>query len=85
MRFVVALVASWLAVGFFTGLARRRGWGQPVRRDGLQTHLSKDGTPTMGGVPFGLVIFIVWFVMVGFPGLSDEKGWAAVIMAFCMA
>jgi phospho-N-acetylmuramoyl-pentapeptide-transferase len=84
MRFIVALVASWLAVGFFTGLARRRGWGQSVRRDGLQTHLVKDGTPTMGGVPFGLLIFIVWLVMVGLPGLSDEKGWAAVIMSFCM-
>jgi phospho-N-acetylmuramoyl-pentapeptide-transferase len=84
VRFVVALVASWLAVGAFTGLARRRGWGQTVRRDGLQAHITKEGTPTMGGVPFSLVIFVVWLFMVGLPGLSDQKGWAAVVMSLCM-
>jgi phospho-N-acetylmuramoyl-pentapeptide-transferase len=38
----------------------------------------------MGGVPFSVVIFVVWLLMIGIPGLSDEKGWAAVIMAFAM-
>ena len=80
----MALIGSWLAVGLFIGIAKSRGWGQTVRRDGLQTHIVKDGTPTMGGVPFCVVIFAVWLLMVGIPGLSDEKGWAAIIMAFAM-
>ena len=29
---------------------RRRGFGQEIRDDGPQTHLTKRGTPTMGGV-----------------------------------
>ena len=76
----MSLVASWLSVGVFIGIAKSRGWGQTVRRDGLQAHIVKDGTPTMGGVPFSLVIFLVWLLTIGLPGLSDEKGWAAVLM-----
>jgi len=49
--FVTALV-----FGFIFGrplidlLRRRQGRGQPIRDDGPQTHLSKAGTPTMGGL-----------------------------------
>ncbi len=31
-------------------LRRRQGKGQPIRADGPQSHLSKAGTPTMGGL-----------------------------------
>lgn len=45
-----------LLFGFFFGpplilsLRRRQGKGQPIRSDGPATHLSKAGTPTMGGL-----------------------------------
>ncbi|MFC7703283.1 phospho-N-acetylmuramoyl-pentapeptide-transferase [Plastorhodobacter daqingensis] len=45
-----------LVFGFLFGrplidlLRRRQRNGQPIRDDGPQTHLSKAGTPTMGGV-----------------------------------
>jgi phospho-N-acetylmuramoyl-pentapeptide-transferase len=64
--------------------AKQRGWGQTVRRDGPATHLVKDGTPTMGGIPFTLVIFAVWLVFVGLMGASDTKGWAVLGLAFGM-
>jgi phospho-N-acetylmuramoyl-pentapeptide-transferase len=84
MSVVIATVLSWFAVGSFVGIAKSRGWGQTVRRDGPATHLSKDGTPTMGGVPFSVVIFLVWLVMIGLAGYTDRKGWAAYLMSLGM-
>ncbi len=48
--------ATALIFGFIFGqplidlLRRRQGKGQPIRDDGPQTHFSKAGTPTMGGL-----------------------------------
>ncbi len=84
MIVVVAALLSWFLVGVFLSTAKRRGWGQTVRREGPETHLVKDGTPTMGGVPFSAAIFIVWIVFIGLTNSSDSKGWAAVLMAFGM-
>jgi phospho-N-acetylmuramoyl-pentapeptide-transferase len=84
MSVVIATVLSWFAVGSFVGIAKSRGWGQTVRRDGPATHLSKDGTPTMGGVPFSIVIFLVWLLMIGLAGYTDRKGWAAYLMSLGM-
>ncbi|MBC7477130.1 MAG: phospho-N-acetylmuramoyl-pentapeptide-transferase [Pseudorhodobacter sp.] len=48
--------ATALIFGFMFGqplidlLRRRQGRGQPIRDDGPQSHLSKAGTPTMGGL-----------------------------------
>jgi phospho-N-acetylmuramoyl-pentapeptide-transferase len=81
---VVAALLSWFMVGAFISLAKARGWGQTVRRDGPATHIVKDGTPTMGGVPFSLAIFAVWLLFIGFTNSSDSKGWAAIGMAFGM-
>jgi phospho-N-acetylmuramoyl-pentapeptide-transferase len=84
MSVVIATVLSWFAVGSFIGIAKSRGWGQTVRRDGPATHLIKDGTPTMGGVPFSIVIFLVWLIMIGLAGYTDRKGWAAYLMSLGM-
>lgn len=46
-----ALLAAAATRGFLT-LARTRGWGKVVRRDGPEGHLVKEGTPTLGGVAF---------------------------------
>ncbi|HHY49968.1 MAG TPA: phospho-N-acetylmuramoyl-pentapeptide-transferase [Alphaproteobacteria bacterium] len=36
--------------GMISALRLRQGGGQPIREDGPQGHLSKKGTPTMGGL-----------------------------------
>jgi phospho-N-acetylmuramoyl-pentapeptide-transferase len=36
--------------GIIQALKLRQGRGQPIRADGPQTHLTKAGTPTMGGL-----------------------------------
>lgn len=51
----VAALLSMLLTGVFVQLAQRRGWGKVEREDGPQSHLPKQGTPTMGGVAFMLV------------------------------
>jgi len=60
---MIALCAllSWFLVGLFIRLSRARGWGQPIRKDGPQTHLQKEGTPTAGGVAFVLALTLVFF------------------------
>ncbi|HEX8192209.1 MAG TPA: phospho-N-acetylmuramoyl-pentapeptide-transferase [Allosphingosinicella sp.] len=51
-----AAVATALVIGLLIGpkfigwLRIRQGKGQPIRTDGPQSHLSKRGTPTMGGL-----------------------------------
>ena len=50
---VAGLLALGLAAIFVPGVlrwARRVGAGQHVREDGPRSHLSKEGTPTLGGV-----------------------------------
>lgn len=38
---------------------RRRGIGKKIRIEGPQTHLVKEGTPTMGGIMIWLGVFLV--------------------------
>ena len=51
-----AALATALFIGMLIGqrfivmLRMRQGKGQPIRSDGPQSHLSKAGTPTMGGL-----------------------------------
>ena len=53
---------------------RRQGLGQEIRDDGPETHLSKQGTPTMGGT------VIVGATVLGYIAphlfLMNRPGWA---------
>lgn len=57
---LIAALLSWFLTGLFIRESKKRGWGQPIRADGPQTHLTKAGTPTAGGVAFTLVVVLVW-------------------------
>jgi phospho-N-acetylmuramoyl-pentapeptide-transferase len=49
--FVTALIFGFLfGRPLIDFLRRKQGKGQPIRDDGPQSHLSKAGTPTMGGL-----------------------------------
>jgi phospho-N-acetylmuramoyl-pentapeptide-transferase len=48
----VALLIALLGTPLFIRLMRRLGYGQPIRVEGLKSHESKRGTPTMGGAVF---------------------------------
>lgn len=47
-----ALAFTLFLTPVFAQLFRRLGWGQFIRDDGPQSHHSKRGTPTMGGIVF---------------------------------
>jgi len=48
----IALIAALLGTPLFIRLMRRLGYGQPIRVEGLKSHETKRGTPTMGGAVF---------------------------------
>lgn len=43
------MIALFIGKPFIAYLRLKQGKGQPIRSDGPQTHLSKAGTPTIGG------------------------------------
>jgi phospho-N-acetylmuramoyl-pentapeptide-transferase len=59
----VSLVGTRLLI---TALERRR-IGQPIREDGPQGHITKAGTPTMGGIAIVIAATVAW-------GVSDLSG-----------
>jgi phospho-N-acetylmuramoyl-pentapeptide-transferase len=70
-----ATLLTALAIGLLIGpkfinmLRVRQGKGQPIRADGPQTHLTKVGTPTMGGLMIltSLVISMLLWMDPGSP------------------
>ncbi|MBU4238472.1 MAG: phospho-N-acetylmuramoyl-pentapeptide-transferase, partial [Alphaproteobacteria bacterium] len=45
-----AIVAAAMGSRFINWIRAKQGKGQPIRDDGPVSHLSKVGTPTMGGL-----------------------------------
>ena len=80
-RAVMAALTA-LLIGLFAGPAVIRNLtrlkiGQPVRAYGVETHLSKSGTPTMGGVLVLLAIAtstLLWF------DLSNRFVWIVLVV-----
>ena len=62
---VIAFVVTLIAGKILIPLLRRLKAGQSIREDGPTWHMSKQGTPTMGGLMFiigiGVAIFIAGF------------------------
>ena len=61
---MISFVISAAAGPKIIGILRRLKAGQTVRDDGPQTHLKKNGTPTMGGIIFllGVVVTCLFYV-----------------------
>lgn len=65
---IIVLMTSW-AIAYFAGprllpVLRKLKFGQTVRDDGPQSHLQKNGTPTMGGFIFITAIIITSVVII---------------------
>jgi len=66
---IALLIAGGFSLGFtlfltplFIKLFNKLGWGQFIRDDGPQSHHSKRGTPTMGGIVFIIGAVTGYFV-----------------------
>ena len=66
---IISILLTPLAIRAF----RRQGLGQEIRDDGPESHLSKKGTPTMGGTV--IVGATVGGYMMAHLFLSDRDGW----------
>ena len=60
---------------FIGWLRVKQGKGQPIRADGPQTHLSKIGTPTMGGL---MILIAVMVSMLLWMDLNNRYTWACI-------
>ena len=74
-------VLTALIISFIVGPAMIRRLslhqiGQTVRNDGPQTHLSKAGTPTMGGA---LIVIAISVTTLLWADLSNRYVWAALV------
>ena len=94
MAALTALMIGLLAGPYVIRRLRELKIGQPVRGYGMQTHLSKNGTPTMGGVLILLSIAVstflwfdlsnrfVWIVLIvtlGFGAIGWADDWRKVV------
>ena len=55
---IVSLIGTWVLIG----ILERRRIGQPIREDGPAGHITKAGTPTMGGVAIVLAAALAWLI-----------------------
>ena len=67
------LLGPW----FISWLRAKQGKGQPIRSDGPQSHLSKRGTPTMGGL---LILIAVISSVLLWMNLSNIYVWACLLV-----
>ncbi len=82
-RAVMAALTA-LLIGLIAGPAVIRGLaalkiGQPVREYAMETHLSKSGTPTMGGV---LILIGIAISTLLWADLSNRFVWIVMIVTF---
>ncbi len=65
---LISFIAALGAGHFLIPLLQRLKAGQQIRDDGPKTHLSKAGTPTMGGLFIGLGVLAVAVIFIGQTG-----------------
>ena len=56
LTLVIAFIITVMLAPGFIPMLHRLKFGQEVRDDGPQSHLKKQGTPTMGGIMFLIAI-----------------------------
>ena len=70
----VALAISLIGTQAFINWLTRHRIGQPIREDGPQGHVTKAGTPTMGGLVIVVSAFSGWVVSDLYNGVYTRTG-----------
>jgi len=74
---ITALVICWVAAPRFIRWLNANQHQQPIRKDGPQSHLAKQGTPTMGGL---LIIVSVAVSTLLWADLGNAFIWLALLV-----
>ncbi|WP_423364509.1 phospho-N-acetylmuramoyl-pentapeptide-transferase [Mycoplasma sp. P36-A1] len=81
---VVTLLTSWILtviiMPVFIPVLHKFKFGQSIREDGPQSHLKKQGTPTMGGIAFVLSTMITMLILR--PGFLASPNGLAITIVF---
>ncbi|MDP2262455.1 MAG: phospho-N-acetylmuramoyl-pentapeptide-transferase [Hydrogenophaga sp.] len=77
MAAMTALILGLVAGPFFIRRLAALKIGQPIREYAMQTHLSKGGTPTMGGV---LILFAIALSTLLWFDLSNRFVWIVLLV-----
>lgn len=77
----VALAVSILVTPYLIRLFSQQGFGQEIREEGPQSHRSKRGTPTMGGVA---IVVAIWAGYLAAHLVGVESGPSASAMLVLM-
>ncbi len=80
--FLLGFVLSLVLGAVLIPLLRRLKAGQSIREEGPKWHMSKQGTPTMGGLMFIAAVTVTAFTL-GLPGLlaGDTSGVFVLVFA----
>jgi phospho-N-acetylmuramoyl-pentapeptide-transferase len=76
---ITALLIAFLLGPWLIRVLRDRQIGQTIRRDGPESHLSKEGTPTMGGI---LIVLATVIPTLLWANLTSHYIWIAVFVTF---
>lgn len=76
----IAFAVSMLVTARMIPLLRHRQFGQFIREEGPQVHLSKAGTPTMGGIAFIIGITVAIVASMFMKG-SEATGKIAILLS----
>jgi phospho-N-acetylmuramoyl-pentapeptide-transferase len=79
----IALFCSLIGTPFVIRLFTKRGYGQEIRTDGVQAHLVKRGTPTMGGTVIVLSTLVAYFLTKALTGRAPTA--SGLLVLFLMA
>jgi phospho-N-acetylmuramoyl-pentapeptide-transferase len=74
---LTALLLSLFLGSWFIRLLQAKQIGQQVRSIGPETHLTKQGTPTIGGV---MILMIITFSTLLWSDLSNHYVWLALFV-----
>ncbi|UOV02610.1 phospho-N-acetylmuramoyl-pentapeptide-transferase [Pseudoxanthomonas mexicana] len=72
-------LSLWLGPTVIRRLGQLKG-GQPIRKDGPQSHFSKAGTPTMGGA---LILITVAASVLLWGDLRNKYVWVVLLVMLC--
>lgn len=83
LAFLLALAVAALVGQYYVPWLQKIKAGQEIREDGPNWHMTKAGTPTMGGVIFIVGVLVVVFT-VGFSALQDGEFGALFVLLFSL-
>lgn len=76
----IGFAVSMLVTARMIPFMKQKQFGQYIREEGPEAHLSKAGTPTMGGIAFILGTTVAVIVSMFMPG-SDTMGKIAILLS----